>query len=47
MAMLAASLKWAADREADVPYDVIIRAMKVLWDDEILARSEERNAGHL
>lgn len=25
MAMLAASLKWAADREADVPYDVIIR----------------------
>jgi len=42
MAMLAASLKWAADREADVPYDVVMRAMKVLWDDEILARSEER-----
>lgn len=42
MTMLASSLKWAADREADVPYDIIIRAMKVLWDDEILARSEER-----
>ena len=42
MSMLASSLKWAAKREADVPYDVIVRAMTILWEDEILARSEER-----
>ncbi|MFG6560308.1 site-specific integrase [Sulfitobacter sp. 1A15299] len=42
MTMLASSLKWAAERDEDVPYDVIVRAMKVLWHDEILARSEER-----
>lgn len=42
MTMLASSLKWAAERDEDVPYGVIIRAMNVLWHDEILARSEAR-----
>ena len=42
MTMLASSLKWAAERDEDVPYDVVVRAMKVLWHDKILARSEER-----
>jgi len=43
MTMLSSSLKWAAERDEDVPYGVIIRAMKVLWHDEILARSEARD----
>ena len=42
MTMLASSLKWAAERDEDVPYGVVVRAMKVLWHDEILARSEAR-----
>lgn len=42
MSMLASSLKWAAKRKADVPYNVIVQAMEILWEDEILARSEER-----
>ncbi len=42
MAILASSLKWAAKRKADVPYDVIVWAMEILWEDEILARSDER-----
>ncbi|SUZ30845.1 hypothetical protein ROE7235_00574 [Roseibaca ekhonensis] len=42
MTMLASSLKWAAERDEDVPYGAVVRAMKVLWHDEILARSEAR-----
>ncbi len=42
MTMLASSLKWAADRDEDVPCEVVLRAMNVLWHDEILARSEAR-----
>ena len=42
MTILAASLKWAHKRDYDVPYDVICRAMAILWEDEILARSESR-----
>lgn len=43
MTMLSSSLKWAAERDEDVPYGVITRAMNVLWHDEILARSEARD----
>lgn len=43
MTMLSSSLKWAAERDEDVPYGVVIRAMNVLWHDEILARSEARD----
>lgn len=34
--------EWAHKRDYDVSYDVICRAIKILWEDEILARSENR-----
>ena len=43
MTHLARSLNWAKDRGALIPIEVVTAAMKTLWEDEILARSEERD----
>lgn len=43
MVHLAATLKWAKRRGALIPIAVVIDAMEVLWEDELLARSEERD----
>lgn len=43
MGHLAATLKWAKRRGALIPIAVVIDAMEVMWEDELLARSEERD----
>ncbi|GAA3874521.1 site-specific integrase [Celeribacter arenosi] len=43
MVHLAATLKWAKRRGALIPIAVVIDAMEVMWEDELLARSEERD----
>ncbi len=43
MTHLASTLKWASRRDYDVPVEVIIRAQQNLWEDELLARSDERS----
>ncbi|WP_260032139.1 tyrosine-type recombinase/integrase [Leisingera caerulea] len=42
MTHLASALKWAQRRETLIPIEVVTLAMETLWEDEILARSEER-----
>ncbi len=42
MAQLARTLNWAKDRGALIPIEVVDAAMRTMWDDEVLARSEER-----
>ena len=42
MALLVSALKWAHKRGTDLPLDVVLNSMAILWEDEILARSEER-----
>ena len=43
MTHLASTLKWANRRDYDVPVEVVIRAQQNLWEDELLARSDERS----
>lgn len=43
MTHLARTLKWAKDRDTLLPIEVVGAAMRTLWEDEILARPEERN----
>jgi len=43
MAMLAATLKWARRRGSDVPIGVVEDSMQILWEDQVLQRSEERD----
>lgn len=43
MTHLAATLKWAYRRGTLLPIEAVSLAMETLWEDEILARSEERN----
>ena len=43
MVHLAAALKWSKRRGALIPIAVVIDAMEVLWEDELLARSEARD----
>lgn len=43
MTHLSRTLKWAADREYPVERGAVMKAMALLWDDEILARSESRD----
>jgi len=42
MTHLAATLKWAHRRGTLLPIEVVSLAMETLWEDEVLARSEER-----
>lgn len=42
MTHLARTLNWAKDRGALIPIEVVNLAMRTLWEDEVLARSEER-----
>lgn len=39
----SATLKWAKRRGSEIPVSEVIDAMEVLWEDEILSRSEERD----
>lgn len=43
MTHLARTLKWAKDRDTLIPIEVVGAAMRTLWEDEILARSKERD----
>lgn len=43
MTHLAATLKWAHRRGTLLPIEAVSLAMETLWEDEVLARSEERN----
>ncbi len=43
MTHLARTLSWAKDRGALIPIEVVSLAMRTLWEDEVLARSEERD----
>ena len=43
MTHLARTLNWAKDRGAIIPIEVVDSAMRTLWEDEILARSEKRD----
>lgn len=43
MTHLAATLKWAHRRGTLLPIEAVSLAMETLWEDEILARSKERN----
>lgn len=43
MVHLVATLKWAKRRGALVPISVVIDAMEIMWEDELLARSEARD----
>lgn len=43
MVNLSATLKWAKRRGSEIPVSEVIDAMEVLWEDEILARSAERD----
>lgn len=43
MTHLAATLKWAHRRGTRLPIEVVTLAMETLWEDEVLARSVERN----
>lgn len=42
MTTLSYALKWGARRQMPVPSLVVQDAMEILWEDEVLARSEER-----
>ncbi|SLN45998.1 Phage integrase family protein [Falsiruegeria litorea R37] len=42
MTHLARTLNWAKDRGALIPIEVVGAAMRTMWEDEVLARSEER-----
>ncbi|WP_323764361.1 site-specific integrase [Marinovum sp.] len=43
MTHLAATLKWAHRRGTLLPIEAVSLAMETLWEDEVLARSNERN----
>lgn len=43
MTILAKTLEWARKREMGVPVGVVPDAIALLWEDGILARSEQRN----
>lgn len=42
LSILVSTLDWASRREYPVPIAALKQAMQLMWEDEILARSEER-----
>ncbi|UWP96886.1 site-specific integrase [Aliiroseovarius crassostreae] len=43
MSHLARTLNWANDRGTVIPVEAVTIAMRTMWEDEVLARSEQRN----
>lgn len=43
MSHLARTLNWANDRGTIIPVEVVAIAMRTMWEDEVLARSEQRD----
>ncbi|PZX13805.1 hypothetical protein LX81_03140 [Palleronia aestuarii] len=42
LSILVSTLDWASRREYPVPIAALKQAMQLMWEDEVLARSEER-----
>jgi integrase len=43
LSILVSTLDWASRREYPVPIAALKQAMQLMWEDEVLARSEERD----
>lgn len=43
MSHLARTLNWANDRGTVIPVEAVAIAMRTMWEDEVLARSEQRD----
>jgi integrase len=42
LSLLVSTLNWASRRSFSVPVETLRTAMKLMWEDEVLARSDER-----